>query len=111
MKRIEKAREDEDEDEEENVLRMRGINYIRGSRNKESEEEEEGQKEKCCRQLSEVNILDCRCQALQEIKEKLSDRLQGKKEMGDMEKELKMLPLRCGIAPPLGCDLSSSDDD
>lgn len=93
MKRMQK---DEDEDDD-NVIKMRGVNYIRNR--------EEGLKENCCAQLSEVNFLDCRCEALQKIGDNLSDKCD-KKEMEEMERELKILPLRCGITPPLGCDLS-----
>ncbi|XP_058773752.1 2S seed storage albumin protein-like [Vicia villosa] len=85
-----------DEDEDKNVLKMKGINHIRRGDNP---------KEKCCDQLSEVHMLDCRCQALQEIMDNLNDRLP-KKEMEDAEKKVKMLPMSCGIAPPLGCDLN-----
>ncbi|PNY16330.1 conglutin [Trifolium pratense] len=98
MKRIQK---DEDEDEDEDILKMRGINYIHRNR-------EEDLKEMCCSQLSEINMLDCRCHALQEIMENLSDKVH-KKEMDDMEMEVKKLPMRCGMAPPLGCDLSMDD--
>lgn len=100
MKRLQR----EDEDEDEDVLTMRGINYIR---NRESEEG--SSKKKCCAQLSQVNVLDCRCQAMQEIMDRVRDRCE-KREMDDAEKELWNLPLRCGIAPPIGCDLRSSDD-
>lgn len=103
MKRIQK---EEDEDEDDNVLMMRGINYIR---NREEREEGQSQKEKCCSQLSQVNILDCRCEAMKEIMDSLSDRLH-KREMDDAEKELWKLPSRCGIATPLGCDLRRGDD-
>jgi hypothetical protein len=98
MKRIQS---DEDEDEDENVLGMRGIDYIRRNRQQDL-------KKKCCAQLSEVNILDCRCQALQEIMESLSDKVH-KREMRDMEKEVEKLPARCGIPPPPRCDLSMDD--
>ncbi|AES66896.1 2S albumin [Medicago truncatula] len=80
--------------EDEDVLRMRGINY-----------QEEDLKEKCCNQLSEVNNKECRCNALQEIMENLSDRL-GKREMYEMEREVRNLPKRCNIPQSSECDLS-----
>lgn len=96
MKMIQKDQDQDDDDEDKNVLKMKGINYIRRGDNP---------KEKCCGQLREVHMLDCRCQALQEIMDNLNDRLP-KKEMEDAEKKVKMLPMSCGMAPPLGCDLS-----
>jgi hypothetical protein len=97
MKRLQK---DEDEDEDEGILKMRGINYIRNR--------EEDLKEMCCAQLSEVNVLDCRCQALQEIMENLSGKVH-KREMRDMEEEVEKLPRRCSIPSPPQCDLRMDD--
>ncbi|AES66899.1 putative bifunctional inhibitor/plant lipid transfer protein/seed storage helical [Medicago truncatula] len=79
--------------EDEDVLRMRGINH------------HEDLKEKCCDQLNEVNNKECRCNALQEIMENLSDRLE-KREMYEMEREIRNLPKRCNIPQSSECDLS-----
>ncbi|KAJ1389120.1 Bifunctional inhibitor/plant lipid transfer protein/seed storage helical domain [Sesbania bispinosa] len=97
MKRIEK-----EEEGEEDVLTMRGTNYIW---RRESEDE---QKRKCCKQMSELNNPECQCRALQKIMDRKSKKLETK-EMEDMERELMILPMRCGLGPLMGCELSWED--
>jgi len=94
LKHCEKHLKQRIQKEDEDVLRMRGINH-----------HEEDLKEKCCDQLSEVNNKECRCYALQEIMDNLSDRLE-KREMYEMEREVRNLPKRCNIPQSSECDLS-----
>nr|QGA89305.1 Ara h 2 allergen [Arachis triseminata] len=62
--------------------------------------------ERCCNELNEFeNNQRCMCQALQQIMENQSDRLQGRQQEQQFKRELRNLPQQCGFRAPQRCDL------
>ncbi|KAK7272443.1 hypothetical protein RJT34_29045 [Clitoria ternatea] len=117
------SQQDEDEEDENSRIKRR-VNYLRnvirqGSKQDQDEDEEEDQDQdqdeqqmkqhlrKCCRQLKKLHNPQCQCEALQNILENRSEKLQSKKQLELVEKELTVLPLICGLPPQLvaECDL------
>ncbi|MED6191620.1 Conglutin-7 [Stylosanthes scabra] len=67
-------------------------------------------KQRCCNELNEFeNNQRCMCQALQQIMENQSDRLQGRQQEKQFERELRNLPQHCGIRAPQRCNLDVED--
>nr|QGA89296.1 Ara h 2 allergen [Arachis kretschmeri] len=62
--------------------------------------------ERCCNELNEFeNNQRCMCEALQQIMENQSDRLQGRQQEQQFKRELRNLPQQCGLRAPQRCDL------
>lgn len=95
------------QEEEEDVIRLRGVRVLKPRREPEGGDEQDLE-QYCCKQLRELNDQKCQCQALQQIMERQSEKLE-EREMQEMERELKRLPQKCGMGQLRGCDLSRMD--
>nr|QGA89299.1 Ara h 2 allergen [Arachis tuberosa] len=62
--------------------------------------------QRCCNELNEFeNDQRCMCEALQQIMENQSDRLQGRQQEQQFKRELRNLPQQCDLRAPQRCDL------